>query len=79
MARRTFLKVLGGGIIISFVPAFPDQVSEALAASGRQLPTDFNAFLRIDENGRVSCFTGKGNRSEGVLIHSPRRWRFGVA
>ena len=30
--RRQFLKLMGSGIIISFVPVFPGLVSEALSA-----------------------------------------------
>ena len=29
--------------------------------------TDFNAFLRIGEDGRVSCFTGKIEMGQGII------------
>ncbi len=64
--RRQFLKALGGGIII-FVS------SEDLLAQGRRppgypdLPADFNAFLRIGADGRVTCFTGKIELGQGVV------------
>jgi nicotinate dehydrogenase subunit B len=64
--RRQFLKALGGGIII-FVS------SEDLLAQGRRppgypgLPDDFNAFLRIGADGRVTCFTGKAELGQGVV------------
>jgi nicotinate dehydrogenase subunit B len=65
--RREFLKILSGGIIISFVPVFPGQVPEALSAAARELPKDFNAFLRIGEDGRVACFTGKIEMGQGII------------
>ncbi len=62
-SRRSFLKVTGGGIIILFllgdIPAW---------GQGRQpLPTDFNAFLHIAEDGRVSLYTGKIEMGQGVV------------
>jgi CO/xanthine dehydrogenase Mo-binding subunit len=65
--RRQFLKILGGGIIICFAPAIPGQALEALAAQAHALPEDFNAFLRIAEDGRVSCFTGKIEMGQGIV------------
>src|SRR5512145_685724 len=65
--RRSFLKVVGGGILISFVPFFPGEVTDAFGADARKLPEDFNAFLRIGEDGRVSCFTGKIEMGQGIV------------
>ncbi len=65
--RRQFLKLVGGGIIISFVPALPGLVTETLSSGPRELPKDFNAFLRIGEDGRVSCFTGKVEMGQGII------------
>ena len=67
--RRDFLKILGGGIFV-FV-SLGDL--EVLAQEGRRrgtgqrLPTDFNAFLKIGEDGRVSCFTGKIEMGQGII------------
>jgi isoquinoline 1-oxidoreductase len=33
---------------------------------------DFNAFLRIDENGRVTCFTGKIEMGQGPITSLPQ-------
>ncbi|NIM15485.1 MAG: molybdopterin-dependent oxidoreductase, partial [Candidatus Aminicenantes bacterium] len=33
----------------------------------RGYPTDFNAYLRIGEDGRVSCFSGKIEMGQGVI------------
>ncbi|MBI5568398.1 MAG: xanthine dehydrogenase family protein molybdopterin-binding subunit [Desulfomonile tiedjei] len=65
--RRQFLKILGGGIIVSFVPVFAGDPPEALSAAQPRLPEDFNAFLRIGEDGRVACFTGKIEMGQGII------------
>jgi len=64
--RRPFLKILGEGIIIYFAPAFTGGAIDAFAQGARELSTDFNAFLRISEDGRVSCFTGKIEMGRGI-------------
>jgi isoquinoline 1-oxidoreductase len=66
--RRQFLKRVGGGIVVFF--AVPDLL--AIQQEGRpgrrpQLPQDFNAFLRIGEDGRVTGFTGKIEMGQGVI------------
>ena len=69
LTRREFLKLAGGGIIILF------SVDDSLALPqerrrrrfGQRLPQDFNAFLRIGQDGRVSCFTGKIEMGQGVI------------
>jgi isoquinoline 1-oxidoreductase len=64
--RRQFLEGLGGGIIILFSwGSLPAQ--ERRPARTQELPTDFNAFLRIGPDGRVSCFTGKIEMGQGVM------------
>ena len=61
MNRRQFLK-LGGGIIILF------SCGDLEAQQRRQeLPTDLNAFLRIGEDGHVTCFTGKVELGQGIV------------
>ena len=66
--RRQFLKVLGGGIVVLF--AIPDSLAiqeEGRRGWGHELPQDFNAFLRIGEDGRVTGFTGKVEMGQGVI------------
>lgn len=64
VTRRKFLKLTGGSILVFFtvgeLPLFREE------AEGASLPTDFNAFLKIGEDGRVSCFTGKIEMGQGV-------------
>jgi isoquinoline 1-oxidoreductase len=68
-SRRDFLKRFGGGIAI-FV-TFGDLV-EHVEAQGGGVPTDFNAFLRIAENGRVTCLTGKIEMGQGPVTSLPQ-------
>ena len=60
--RRDFLARTGGGILILFT------LGDTLEAMQRRsLPDDFNAFLRIGEDGRVQCLTGKIEMGQGVI------------
>jgi len=63
--RREFLKLMGGGIFILF--AVGDPFAFQQTRRGREYPDDFNAYLRIGEDGRVSCFTGKIEMGQGVM------------
>jgi len=67
--RRQFLQLLGGGIIVCFtVPdSWAAQEGERRRGFGQQLPQDFNAFLRIGEDGRVTGFTGKVEYGQGII------------
>lgn len=68
LSRRDFLKRLGGGIIVLW--AMPANLVSSLAAQERMqrsYPTDFNAYLRIGENGRVTCFSGKIEMGQGII------------
>jgi len=58
--RRGFLQGLGGGIVIFFM------VGGDTSRAGRGRP-DFNAYLRIGEDGRVTCFTGKIEMGQGPV------------
>src|SRR5688572_15345677 len=61
--RREFCKLLGGGIVvlISTPPAelFAQQ-------QPRPYPEDPNAYLRIDENGRITLYSGKVEMGQGI-------------
>jgi nicotinate dehydrogenase subunit B len=67
MPRRNFFKILGSGIIIFF---YPKGALNMFGSSGQQennRPDDFNALLRIGEDGTVSCFTGKIEMGQGII------------
>jgi isoquinoline 1-oxidoreductase len=66
--RRQFLKLVGGGIVVFLTV----RDSQAIQQEGRpgarpQLPQDFNAFLRIGEDGRVTGFSGKVEMGQGIM------------
>ena len=61
--RREFLKLTGGVLVLFTIG---DTSVFAQGQPRPSLPTDFNAFLRIGEDGRVSCFTGKIEMGQGV-------------
>jgi len=67
--RRDLLKLVGGGILVLFTAG--DSLLEAQerggGRSGQRLPEDFNAFLRVGADGRVTCFTGKIEMGQGVI------------
>jgi isoquinoline 1-oxidoreductase len=65
LSRRELLKTLGGGIIIFFCIG-DSSVLEA-QRGGRGYPEDFNAYLRIGPDGRVTCYTGKIEQGQGVI------------
>lgn len=68
LSRREFLKRLGGGIIVLWVA--PGGLASSLEAQEQRTmgyPADFNAYLRIGEDGRVSCFTGKIEMGQGIV------------
>ncbi len=69
--RRGFLKLLGGGILIlCSVPrslALQEDAGRRGRSRGRELPHDFNAFLRIGEDGRVTGYTGKIEMGQGII------------
>ena len=65
LSRREFLKSAGGGIIILFYLGDPSVLQAQ--GRGRGYPDDFNAYLRVGADGRVTCFTGKVELGQGVI------------
>jgi len=69
VSRRKFLKIFGGGIVVTVSANDLLALQEAPVRRrfGKALPEDFNAFLRVGEDGRVACFTGKIEMGQGVV------------
>lgn len=66
--RRDFLKLLGGGLFVFVMLRDSDLLAqEERRGSGQRLPSDFNAFLQVREDGRVACFTGKIEMGQGIV------------
>ncbi len=65
LSRRDFLKLGGTGLVVFFwvgpLGAFQQPYSEAPPST----PTDFNAFLQIRPDGRVTCLVGRVELGQG--------------
>lgn len=75
--RREFLTRLGGGVIVFVAFGGLATAQEAFRESGERrtrpgLSADFNAFLHIREDGRVTCFTGKIEMGQGPITSLPQ-------
>jgi isoquinoline 1-oxidoreductase len=64
--RRDFIKKLGSGLIIAFTIGKYDAFSMNEKAENNNNPIDFNAYLRIREDGLVECYTGKIEMGQGI-------------
>ncbi len=66
LSRRDFLSVAESGLFV-FFPLEPlAAFQEPARLPARQgYPTDFNAYLRIDAGGRVTCLVGKVELGQG--------------
>jgi nicotinate dehydrogenase subunit B len=70
--RRDFLKkmgILGGGIVVYCSMGNP---LKSAAQPGFGPPPDFNAFLKIGTNERVTCFVGKVDMGQGTITSIPQ-------
>ena len=64
--RRDFMKLLGGGIFIFFTAGDSwAMFQEAQRRGERGYPADFNAYLRIAEDGKITGFAGKAELGQG--------------
>lgn len=70
--RRDFFKLIGGGLYVFFQIGNPFKIFGAEADQRRSLSDDYNAFLRIAENGEVSCLTGKIEMGQGIITSLPQ-------
>jgi isoquinoline 1-oxidoreductase len=59
--RRDFLKLIGGGIVVFFTWDATDLFGQP------SYPADFNAYLRIAGDGKVTLFSGKIEMGQGVI------------
>ena len=63
--RRDFIKKLGGGIIIVFSLSHL-AFKEGLKSSEEDEYPEFNAYLRVKEDGTVDCYSGKIEMGQGI-------------
>ncbi len=64
--RRDFFKFTGGGIAVLMALKDTSLITESLEQQ-RGYPTDFNAYVLVGEDGRVTVFSGKIEMGQGVL------------
>lgn len=64
--RRDFLKIFGSGIFV-FLTYEEALLYAQEMRGGRAYPEDFNAYLRIAEDGQVTCYTGKVEMGQGII------------
>jgi len=64
-SRRDFLKISGNGVFIFFIAGAFGAVP--LQQRGRTYPTDFNAYLKIGDDGRVSLYCSKIEMGQGII------------
>ena len=62
--RRKFIKNLGSGIIVTFCLGDIGLLNANYTSLDEDL--NFNAYLRVKENGRVDCYTGKIEMGQGI-------------
>jgi isoquinoline 1-oxidoreductase len=71
--RRAFLGRTGSGLFVFFSTDAPWAEAQESARPGRPSPpTDWNAYLRIGEDGRVTLFAGKVELGQGAMTALPQ-------
>ncbi|WP_299522669.1 molybdopterin cofactor-binding domain-containing protein [uncultured Lutibacter sp.] len=65
--RRKFLKKLGKGIIVIFSLSELSLMNGWSQGTSQEKELDFNAYLRVKEDGRVDCYTGKIEMGQGII------------
>lgn len=67
--RRDFLKLGGTGLVVLFwvgpLGAF-QQAPQPYSEAPPSTPTDFNAFLKVRPDGRITCFVGRVELGQGL-------------
>jgi nicotinate dehydrogenase subunit B len=66
-SRRGFLQAAGGGIVVYFTIGDSLSLAQERGFRQAQYPTDFNAYVRIGEDGRVTCMVGKIEMGQGII------------
>jgi len=65
LSRRLFLKISGSGVFIFFTTGPLGAIAMQPRRSG--YPSDFNAYLKIGDDGRVSVFCSKIEMGQGII------------
>jgi nicotinate dehydrogenase subunit B len=68
LSRRDFLALSGTGLFVFFQAEPLEAFQEPARLPARMgYPTDFNAYMRIGDDGRVTCFVGKVELGQGSM------------
>jgi nicotinate dehydrogenase subunit B len=72
VSRRDFLALSGSGLFLFFWVGPLEAFQEPARLPVRPgYPSDFNAYLRIGPEGRVTCFVGKVELGQGAMTSLP--------
>src|SRR5450759_3897754 len=72
VTRRDFLALTGSGLFLFFWVGPLELFQEPTRLPGRpSYPSDFNAYLRIGPDGRVTCLVGKVELGQGAMTSLP--------
>jgi nicotinate dehydrogenase subunit B len=72
LGRREFLKIAGGGIVVAVSWGESAALQEEARRRGAGYPEDFNAYLLIGADGRVTGYTGKVELGQGAITSLPQ-------
>ncbi|MEX1382030.1 molybdopterin cofactor-binding domain-containing protein [Lutibacter sp.] len=64
--RRDFLKKLGGGIIVVFCLG-KLSLLDGWGQNSSNDALNFNAYIRVKEDGSINCYTGKIEMGQGIV------------
>jgi isoquinoline 1-oxidoreductase len=67
LSRREFAQLTGTGLFVFFHSDLLRAQEPARIPRRAATPTDFNAFLKIGEDGRVECLVGKVELGQGAM------------
>jgi len=67
LRRRDFFGIAGAGLFVFFRPGAAAAQEPARIPTRQSGPADFNAYLRIGADGRVTCMSGKVELGQGVM------------
>ena len=72
LGRRDFIKIAGGGVLVAVSFGESAFLQEGARRQGINYPEDFNAYLLIGANGRVTGYTGKIEMGQGAITSLPQ-------
>ncbi len=74
MDRREFLKLTSTGLLVIFTAEglLGARTGAAQAPARQGYPTDFNAYVHIGKDGRVTCLVGKIEMGQGAMTSLPQ-------